>query len=203
MRIAPPWLQQHWEEKPHKQTRADPGRLRFVSEVASHIGRNFESSYFTAIQQIPYVTQSGQEGGFLPCEGFVEETVRDIVLPNSETCPLEDEHTNQQDFFPPCLHLALAVTTILPDAELASWTSTLPLTGIGLAPLVDPVGAHAGGLNFSRSWGLLALHEHTGEAAWRRSAVSSSHPSLSLNMIASQHTKSSVWPEPVLANYAG
>jgi hypothetical protein len=73
---------------------------------------------------------------------------------------------------------------VMSDAAYSDLVQYLQLRRLTLGPCTDPR-----------------------EAAWRRSAVSSPHPFLpfpsSQYDCLSTHTKSSVWPEPVLANGAG
>jgi hypothetical protein len=91
----------------------------------------------------------------------------DVVM-NVE-CPLIDELAFTDDFFPPCLHRALAVLSVLPDPQTATWLAAeLPGPGeFELAPLCEPAPAHVAGLNFSRAWGLWALWDASGDTHYR------------------------------------
>ncbi len=96
---------------------------------------------------------------------FTVDYARDAVLPF--VCAFEDEEGFTDDFFPPCLHGALALTTLLPASERDAWLDDwLPLVP-ALAPIEEPTRAHSAGLNFSRAWGLWALHRATGERVYR------------------------------------
>jgi hypothetical protein len=61
---------------------------------------------------------------------------------------------------------ALAVVDVLPGNEARAALSDLG-DAADLDPLADFESAHVAGLNFSRSWGLLALHRLTGDLAFR------------------------------------
>ncbi len=93
---------------------------------------------------------------------WVEEFVLVEVLPRAVLCPLSACSGYQSDFFPPCLHLARLLLTCLPQHEREAWLETALEPDFDLQPLENPQGAHAAGLNFSRSWGLLALWQATG-----------------------------------------
>ncbi len=97
----------------------------------------------------------------------LEDWARDWILYRSDLCPLEDSLANTADFFPPCLHLALLVTSILPQDEVDDWLDEHLPDELPLEPLDSIAYAHQGGLNFSRSWGLWALWRATGDRGWR------------------------------------
>jgi hypothetical protein len=98
---------------------------------------------------------------------WVELLVSEVVMP--AVCPLVDELGFAEDFFPPCLHRALAVLSVLPPEQTAAWLEAeLPEPGaFELAPLCEPAPAHVAGLNFSRAWGLWALWQASGEPHYR------------------------------------
>lgn len=98
---------------------------------------------------------------------WIETLMTDVVM-NVE-CPLVDELAFTEDFFPPCLHRALAVLSVLPDRQTAAWLAAeLPGQGeFELAALCEPTPAHVAGLNFSRAWGLWALWEASGDTHYR------------------------------------
>jgi len=96
---------------------------------------------------------------------FAAGYTRDAVLPFA--CDFADEATFTDDFFPPCLHQALAITTLLPASERDAWLADWLPDDPSLSPIEDPSRAHSAGLNFSRSWGLWALHRATGDRRYR------------------------------------
>jgi hypothetical protein len=98
---------------------------------------------------------------------WVETLMTDIVM--GVECPLTDELANHDNFFPPCLHRALAVLSVLPEQQTATWLANqLPGPGeFELAPLCEPAPAHVAGLNFSRAWGLWALWEASRDTHYR------------------------------------
>ena len=98
---------------------------------------------------------------------WIEMTVAEVLMPAA--CPLVDELSFADDFFPPCLHRALTVLEILPGEQSADWlASELPGPGeFELEPLCAPEPAHVAGLNFSRAWGLWALWEASGDTHYR------------------------------------
>ena len=98
------------------------------------------------------------------------ELVRADVLPLADTCPVAAAASNTSDFFPPCLHLARLLVTVLPPGDLTAWRQGLP-SELDLPPLESISGAHPAGLNFSRAWGLGSLYETTGDLRFRDSYI--------------------------------
>ncbi len=98
---------------------------------------------------------------------WVEGLVADVVM--STACPLVDEVGFSDDFFPPCLHRAMTVLTVLPAEQTQAWLADeLPADGeLALMPLCEPSPAHVAGLNFSRAWGLWALWRASGDTDYR------------------------------------
>ncbi len=94
---------------------------------------------------------------------WVEQLVRDELVPRSNLCPLTSVDLNVLDFFPPCLQHARAVVEILPDGEAADWLDEHLPADLVATPLTDIASAHPGGLNFSRAWGLWSLYKATGD----------------------------------------
>jgi hypothetical protein len=98
---------------------------------------------------------------------WIELLVTDIVMPSA--CPLVDEIDFNDDFFPPCLHRAMLVLSVLPPAQTQDWLAA-ELPGAGefeLEPLCEPSPAHVAGLNFSRAWGLWSLWQASGDTHYR------------------------------------
>jgi hypothetical protein len=82
-------------------------------------------------------------------------------------CPFAQEETDADDFFPPCLHRALALATMWPQRQTTAWLGTwLPADPV-LTPIAMPAAAHISGLNFSRAWGLYAGYRATGDTVLR------------------------------------
>ena len=99
---------------------------------------------------------------------MVDFTAR--VLRDSDfvtTCPFSQEERNADDFFPPGLHGARTILTLLPGAPSAAWLAAwLPREPV-LTPIDRPATAHVSGLNFSRSWGLWSIYRATHDLAYR------------------------------------
>lgn len=93
--------------------------------------------------------------------------VRDELVPRTDLCPLEAELDNVGDFFPPCLHLARTILTVLPEGEAGDWAAEHVRSDLDLEPLTEFANAHPAGLNFSRAWGLWTLWQSTGDLLWR------------------------------------
>jgi hypothetical protein len=100
-------------------------------------------------------------------ELLLEDFVRDEVVPRSDSCSLDEAPDNLYDFFPPCLHLARLVTTVLPEVEAADWLADQADPDFDLPPLTEFDSAHTAGLNFSRAWGLWSLYETSGDLLYR------------------------------------
>lgn len=73
-----------------------------------------------------------------------------------QACPLWQEATDIDDFFPPCLHRLMVIVTVLPYDVHRPWLEQYLYAQWDLAPLTEIDSAHQGGLNFSRAWGLWA-----------------------------------------------
>ncbi len=98
---------------------------------------------------------------------WLEAFVRDEVVPRESLCPLSSSQERIQDFFPPCLHRALLITTVLSPEESRAWVEANVPRTLELHPLTTITGAHPAGLSFSRSWGLWALYRASGERRFR------------------------------------
>jgi hypothetical protein len=98
---------------------------------------------------------------------WIEMLVTEVVMPSA--CPLVDELDFTDDFFPPCLHRAMLVLSVLPPAQTGDWLmAELPGPGeLDLEPLCEPAPAHVAGLNFSRAWGLWSLWQASGDTHYR------------------------------------
>ncbi len=103
-----------------------------------------------------------QHQGDAETAALLEDFVRDAMLPQSTECLLEREERTR-DFFPPCLHFARLVLTVLPEDEAQTWLASALPADWALEPLTSAPVPHLAGLNFSRSWGLYALAHATGD----------------------------------------
>jgi len=99
------------------------------------------------------------------------EYTRNEILPREHLCPVAWTIADLIDFFPPCLHRARLLLTVLPAEEAAAWAETGIPDGFTLRPIETPENLHAAGLNFSRSWDLLDLYEVTGDRSYRQMYV--------------------------------
>jgi len=120
---------------------------------------------WAALNLYRWAEHSGDDLLRVEIETFVDEVLLDPVF--DEMCPLSKEESDADDFFPPCLQRAYALSEILDEPELASWLGDYLPQELTLTPILDPSEAHIAGLNFSRAWGLWALYRATGETQWR------------------------------------
>lgn len=98
---------------------------------------------------------------------WVEAFVVDEVLPREDVCPLSGAGEETGNFFSPALQRATVLFAALPEPELEAWIAANVPALFDLEPLEAPMGVHPAGLNFSRTWGLHALFEATGERRFR------------------------------------
>lgn len=98
-------------------------------------------------------------------EAFVSDQVLDPAY--DSTCPFEQEESDADDFFPPCLHRARLLVTALPGEQHADWLAGWSPAAPALTPIDEPAAAHISGLNFSRAWGLWSLYQASGELVYR------------------------------------
>jgi hypothetical protein len=98
---------------------------------------------------------------------WIETLVAEVAM--AVDCPLVDEVGFEDDFFPPCLHRAMLVLSVLPSDQTSAWLAAeLPSPEeFPLEPLCMPSPAHTAGLNFSRSWGLWSLWTASGDSRFR------------------------------------
>jgi hypothetical protein len=131
-------------------------------EVADYVLAN---QYANASWAVVNLHRYASDQGDVALVSRLEDFVRDSVLPAA--CPLSQETEETDNFFPPCLHRALVLTEVLPPFERDEWLSEwLPESPV-LEPLTEFDSAHSAGLNFSRAWGLAALHGATGDDRYR------------------------------------
>lgn len=83
-------------------------------------------------------------------------------------CPVKmDLEPNATGFQPACL-MRLAAINQVKGAAAQKWiASRLPKKTLHIAPVEDPSGCHAGGLNFTRAFALYQLFLSTGNPAYR------------------------------------
>lgn len=85
-----------------------------------------------------------------------------------EWCSLTvDEAPESYELFPPCLHRVLAVLTVMPEETTGKWLDGFLPDTVSIEPLSQASWSTHAALNFSRSWGLWALYNATGNVAWR------------------------------------
>ncbi|MEM6992786.1 MAG: DUF2891 family protein, partial [Myxococcota bacterium] len=85
-----------------------------------------------------------------------------------EWCSLVvDEQPETNELFPPCLHRVLAVLTVMPSEQTTPWLAGFLPETVSIEPLPQGSWSTHAALNFSRSWGLWALYNATGDTSWR------------------------------------
>lgn len=85
-----------------------------------------------------------------------------------EWCSLVvDERPDSYELFPPCLHRVLAVLTVMPQDKSGPWLDRFLPERVSIEPVEQAAWSTHAALNFSRSWGLWALYQATGESRWR------------------------------------
>ena len=88
------------------------------------------------------------------------------LLPLDQECPSSLDHTIDE-FFPSAMQRGRALLTILPPEESSKWLVSHQHGCRELSPLTMFPTAHSAGLNFSRSWGLWTLFQHTQDPVFR------------------------------------
>lgn len=113
--------------------------------------------------------QWGQHSGDVALVAEMEDLLLApaVVAEYDLLCPFEQEETDADDFFPPCLHRALALTTMWPPTDAGAWLADWLPAAPTLTPIAMPSAAHISGLNFSRAWGLYWGYRVTGDLALR------------------------------------
>ncbi len=88
------------------------------------------------------------------------------LLPIDQECPASlDQATNE--FFSAALQRCRALLTILPPEDSSKWLESHKHESGSLSPLTMFPTTHSAGLNFSRSWGLWTVYQHTKDPAFR------------------------------------
>lgn len=82
-------------------------------------------------------------------------------------CPASmDKLTTATGFQPACLMRLAAVAHVFGD-RVAGWVGDRLPKGFRIAPITEPAGCHAGGLNFTRAFALYQVYRVTGETSYR------------------------------------
>ncbi|WNM57821.1 DUF2891 family protein [Candidatus Nitrospira allomarina] len=88
------------------------------------------------------------------------------LLPLNQECPPSLDQVTDE-FFPAALQRCRALLTILPPEDSGKWLAA-HIQDIGrLSPLTSFPTVHSAGLNFSRSWGLWTVYQHTKDPVFR------------------------------------
>ena len=120
---------------------------------------------WAALNLYQWSLHSGDDELRVEMEDFAATVLLDPTF--DAMCPLSQEEQDADDFFPPCLQRAYALSVILPEAQSDAWLEAYLPPTLTLTPILDPSKAHIAGLNFSRAWGLWALYRATGDTSWR------------------------------------
>lgn len=96
--------------------------------------------------------------------------VQNRILPLDRSC-LSHNESSTEEFFSAALQRYRALLTILPPDVSSNWLASHPPHVRDWSPLNGFPTAHAAGLNFSRSWGLWTLFQHTQDVLFRNQYV--------------------------------
>lgn len=154
--------------RPHAEAIADQLEDTLMGQSPGQLSNGVTADdYFNASWALLNLHRWATHVGDTTRAAWIETVMTEVVM--AVECPLIDELAFADDFFPPCLHRALAVLSVLPDSQTAAWLAAeLPADGeFELAPLCEPEPAHVAGLNFSRAWGLWALWNASGDTHYR------------------------------------
>ena len=88
------------------------------------------------------------------------------LLPLDRECPASLDCTTDE-FFPAALQRCRTLLTILSPQEASAWLTAYAYDGLDLSPLTMCSTVHSAGLNFSRSWSLWTLYQHTQNMTFR------------------------------------
>ena len=95
---------------------------------------------------------------------FVTQIVARDIVPFAEPC---DPARERGEFMAICTNRAWLVSEILSPEDFKVWLAGYLPEPDRLVPVETPAGAHENGLNFSRAWGLWAVHAATGDDGYR------------------------------------
>jgi hypothetical protein len=156
------------ELRPHAEAIADQLEATLVAQSPTQLATwLIADDYFSASWALLNLWRWSVHVGDSARVEWIETVVADVAM--GVDCPLVDEVGFEDDFFPPCLHRAMLVLTVLPSDQTADWLAA-ELPGpdeFPLEPLCMPSPAHTAGLNFSRAWGLWSLWLASGETRYR------------------------------------
>lgn len=124
--------------------------------------RDYRSATFAMINLLAYARAENDAR----LEAFVVGETRTRWMAPDARCDLDAE---PRGFLSTCLSWAWLVSDVATKPEFAAWYARWNPGIETLAPLVLPqrANAHLYGKNFSRAWGLAALHAATGDARYR------------------------------------
>jgi len=156
------------ELRPHAEAIADQLEATLAAQSPAQLATWLVADdYLSASWALLNLWRWAKHVGDTARVAWIEGLVVDVAL--GVDCPLVDEVGFEADFFPPCLHRAMLVLSVLPSDQSAAWLADeLPGPGeFPLEPLCMPSPAHAAGLNFSRAWGLWSLWLASGDPLYR------------------------------------
>jgi Protein of unknown function (DUF2891) len=122
--------------------------------------RDYQSASFALINLLAY----GREERDAAITGFVERTVWARFMAPGARCDFANE---PRGFLSTCASWAWLVSEVARPEEFRSWYAAWNPGIETWAPIAAPGNAHQFGKNFSRAWGLAALHKATGDARYR------------------------------------
>lgn len=131
--------------------------------VVHHVRRREYGNLSWALLNVWQWGQWRQDSGLLE---ELSNFTRTRLLPLDQECPASLDHTTDE-FFPAALQRCRALLTILSSEEASTWLSSQQHRAGELSPLTMCLTTHSAGLNFSRSWSLWTLFQHTRDPAFR------------------------------------
>jgi hypothetical protein len=148
-------------------------------EIASRLGRWL---FFLSDEAVVYHAQRREYGNlswpllnlwywgkWTQNSGLLEELAnftRIRLLPLDQACSATLDHATDE-FFPAALQRCRALLTILSPGDSSTWLASYQSASVAFSPLTMFPTIHSAGLNFSRSWGLWTLYQHTKDPAFR------------------------------------
>ena len=97
-------------------------------------------------------------------EKAAQELMNDVY---DDQCPIEsDQSEKASGFQPACLMRLAAVAHVFGD-KARGWVMDRLPENYSIAPVKEPTGCHAGGLNFTRAFALYQLYLVTGNTSYR------------------------------------
>jgi hypothetical protein len=120
----------------------------------------YDSDSWALINLLHYARATGDAG----LADFVTQVVARDMVPFAEPC---DPRRELGEFMAVCTNRAWLVSEVLAPEDFRIWLAGYLPRPDRLHPIATPKGAHENGLNFSRAWGLWAIHAATGDDVWR------------------------------------